>query len=541
LAERVWEPNLPTSLQQAGMQYVLIDDEAFHRQGMAARDTWTTYLTEDEGATVRLLPINRTLRYTLPTKPVAEIMAALRDMAAQGAEALIYAEDGERYGDWPGTYDYLYGDEAYLERLCCALETADDLVMTLPSELVAQTLPRGLTYVPPCSYTEMQGWSGGFWRNFLTRYRESNLMHKKMLQVSRWVAQAEATGADVRAAQLALYAGQCNCPYWFGVFGGIYFPHLRRAVYAALLAAERAVEPLLLPGERACCERVDFDGDGREEIFLREGELSLGIAPAQGGAVFALEHLGLGHNLLGTMSRYAPTGDQAADTSGMPVDWYPRFAFLDHFLAADDTPELLRDAQFREQGDCVLGAYTVLSAESGEVRLSRAGHVWDGPDFLPVQIEKRYRLTAEGVQLDYRLENRAARARVVRFAVEVHAALSAGDLPERRLLLRTAAGDEQTLALTETAARDGITGFSYQDDWLGVIFAVDWAGATPVWVAPIATPLHSIAGAESIYQSTVVLPVWELSLAPGEAWSVSLSMRVTGVGREALLLACSGG
>ena len=38
----------------------------------------------------------------------------------------------------------------------------------------------------------------------------------------------------------ALYRGQCNCAYWHGVFGGLYMPFLRFAIYEQLLKAEES-------------------------------------------------------------------------------------------------------------------------------------------------------------------------------------------------------------------------------------------------------------------------------------------------------------
>ena len=35
-----------------------------------------------------------------------------------------------------------------------------------------------------------------------------------------------------------VWAAQCSCGYWHGVFGGVYLGHIRAANYAHLLAAE---------------------------------------------------------------------------------------------------------------------------------------------------------------------------------------------------------------------------------------------------------------------------------------------------------------
>lgn len=520
LAERVWEPGLPSTLHAAGAQYVLVDDEALLLAGFTEQQTRATFLTEDNGAAVRVLPINRRLRYTLPTRPVAEVMQTLHAMIDEGAEALIYAEDGERYGNWPGTFDYLYGDEAYLDELFDALEADDDLRLTLPGEYVRTVPPRALVYLPPSSYSEMLEWSGGNWRNFLTRYAESNLMHKKMYQVSRWVAQAEQAGFDVRHAQRELYAGQCNCAYWHGVFGGIYFPHLRRAVYRHLLQAERQVAPFLIPEQRPACEIGDFDCDGREEIWLRTDNLSVGIAPARGGAVFALEHAAGAVNLLATMRRYPP----AQHVVDAPVDWYPRHAFLDHLLPADAEPGTFRDADYGELGDFVLGEYEVCDARAGAVHLRREGHCWDGADFVSLVVEKGYTVIADELTVAYRLTNPTAKTRHLRFAVEINMALSAGDGPDRRLEIHTP--DTREWSLLETGCCPHATGVTYCDDWLPVAVCCDWQTPAMVWVAPIHTPLASIAGCEQVYQSTVALPIWEVSLAPGQSWEVAIRTRV---------------
>jgi alpha-amylase len=522
LAERVWEPMLPATLQAAGVRYVLIDDAVFHALGYSKQDTRATFITEDAGATVRVLPISYDLRYTIPTQPVDEVLATLRAMIAEGAEVLIYAEDGERFGNWEGMYDYLYTKEKYLDRLFTALELADDLECVLPGAYVAAVPPRSLVYLPPTSYTEMLEWSGGFWRNFLARYRESNLMHKKMLQVSRWCAAAEADGADVSDAQRDLYAAQCNCAYWYGVFGGIYLPHLRRAIYQHLLRAEAALLPLLPAGARPPVERVDHDADGHDEVFLRTDQLSVGIAPAQGGSVFALESLELAHNYLNTLARYPVRTEE--DEQTQPVDWYPRVAFLDHVLGEDATPEAFADADCRELGDFVLGYYEITAIDDYAVSLLRDGHCWDGPEFIPLRVEKRYTVDGDGVRVDYRVTNTSAAQRTLRFAVELNVSLCGSNLPER--MLRVTGADTREASLERTARYAAVDGMAFCDSWLRGEAAFAWSEPAEVWTMPVRAAMTTQEGAELVYQSTVVLPIWTLALAPGETWGVEVSGRL---------------
>src|SRR6266436_5135757 len=75
---------------------------------------------------------------------------------------------------------------------------------------------------------------GGHWRNFLVKYPEANRMHKKMLALSALCRER----GDPPAARRAIGRSQCNDAYWHGVFGGLYLPHLRAAIWRNLALAE---------------------------------------------------------------------------------------------------------------------------------------------------------------------------------------------------------------------------------------------------------------------------------------------------------------
>ena len=47
LAERIWEPQLPRYLKEAGMEYVVVDDYHFVKAGMKKEELAGYYITED--------------------------------------------------------------------------------------------------------------------------------------------------------------------------------------------------------------------------------------------------------------------------------------------------------------------------------------------------------------------------------------------------------------------------------------------------------------------------------------------------------------
>ena len=149
---------------------------------------------------------------------------------------------------------------------------------------------------------------GGYWRNFKTKYDETNEMYARMMHVSRRLAEAETSGVD--AGELAeirdhLYRGQCNCPYWHGAFGGIYLPHLRNAVYHHLDRSRYASRSRHRESIRARFKRRPTITTST--VCKKSGSATIGSARGSrrdsGGRMYELDVRDIGHNLLATLQR----------------------------------------------------------------------------------------------------------------------------------------------------------------------------------------------------------------------------------------------
>ncbi len=308
LAERVWEPQLPSALADAGYDWTILDDNHFRAAAIAEDAMWGAYVTEDQGRLLRVFGTEQGLRYRIPFGAPEDVIAHLRDHATDDGRRLgMMGDDGEKFGAWPGTHEHCWGANRWIDRFFGLLEqNAGWLTTVTPSAWLEREPPVGRIYVPTASYIEMGEWAlpaaestvftalvkrafehdlpekrylrGGFWRNFQARYREINDLHKQMLRVSAKVA-ALPDGDEKEAALDHLYRGQSNDCYWHGLFGGIYIVHMRLATYAHLIAAEeiadraqardaRPVRPpdaasvpaLHAPGDGAALLDVDLDG-----------------------------------------------------------------------------------------------------------------------------------------------------------------------------------------------------------------------------------------------------------------------------------------
>jgi alpha-amylase/alpha-mannosidase (GH57 family) len=310
LTERVWEPELAADLAAADVRYALVDDRHFLVSGFGSEQLHAPFWTESDGKQVALFPIDERLRYLIPFRPPEETAAYLHELRDAGHGLAVLADDGEKFGGWPGTKEWVY-ERGWLSRFVATIgglvESGEVQLSTL-TEALDHVPSGGIAYLPTASYREMEGWSlppdaalrlirlerdlgearmagpdgalirGSHWRNFLVKYSESNRMHKKMQALSLLL---RSRGDLPATARRAIGRAQCNDAYWHGVFGGLYLPHLREAIWRNLAQAERE----LRQGEVLEAEVLDLDGDGHDEIWIHSDQFSAIVSPRRGGAV----------------------------------------------------------------------------------------------------------------------------------------------------------------------------------------------------------------------------------------------------------------
>jgi alpha-amylase len=327
LTERVWEPELAADLADAGIKYALVDDRHFLVTGFEREQLHAPYWTETGGKRVALFPIDERLRYLIPFRPPEETAAYLEGLREAGHGLAVLADDGEKFGGWPGTKEWVY-DRGWLDQFMrtvrARVEQGTVRLSTL-GEALQQVPSGGVAYLPTASYREMEGWSlptaaalrlgrlerdlgeermgspdgalvrGAHWRNFFVKYTESNRMHKKMQALSMLCRRR----GDPAEPRRAIGRAQCNDAYWHGVFGGLYLPHLREAIWKNLAEAEAA----LRRGQSLSWDVLDIDNDGHDEIWIHSDRFSAIVSPRRGGAVEEYTIFAAGVNYANALTR----------------------------------------------------------------------------------------------------------------------------------------------------------------------------------------------------------------------------------------------
>ncbi|HEY3335163.1 MAG TPA: alpha-amylase/4-alpha-glucanotransferase domain-containing protein [Candidatus Limnocylindrales bacterium] len=573
LAERVWEPDLPTALAGAGYQWTILDDQHFRAAAIPEANLWGAYTTEDQGNLLTVFGTEQGLRYRIPFGGVEDVIGYLRDHATEdGTRVGMMGDDGEKFGAWPTTYEHCWGEGRWVERFFEALEAnAAWLTTVTPSQWLEREPPIGRVYVPTSSYAEMGEWAlppdetivftkllhdavaehrpdarwlrGGFWRNFQVKYREINDLHKQMLRTSRKVS-AMTEGPSRTSALDHLHRGQSNDCYWHGLFGGIYISHMRLATYEHLIAAEDAADRAL--GTQRVAETRDLDMDGIPEVFLADPGQVVTVKPSEGAGIGSWDIRAAWHAMAAALRRRPeayhetlraheakdPGAEAPVVEGGAPAsihdlvmvkeeglsrrlfyDDHERRSGLVRFLAPDVTPEAVAQAAEQELGDFRDGAFRIDHLAAGQVSLSREGTALG----QPLTVTKTIRLGGDRLDPQLAVE------------VEVH---HRGDAPietrlgiELSLHLLGGGGNPSAwydvrgkrTAHDGTGTAQGIDAIGYGNDWVGVSVAATMSPAADAWWSPIETVSNSESGFERVYQGSGLVLSWPVTIAPGES------------------------
>ncbi len=355
LTERVWEPDLPITLAAAGIAFVLVDDHHLDVTGLPPSARYRPWTTEAAGSRVSVLAIDQQLRYLVPFRPVDELADYLQDLHRAGEPLAVLADDGEKFGGWPGTADWVWQRgwfDDFTARLGQLID-AGTIILSRFDDAIDAVQSQGPIYLPSASYPEMERWAlpaprarelarrqaaaaepsrdpllrGGHWRHFLVKYPESNRLHK----VAQLLSAHSRERGDPAPVRRHIGRAQCNDAYWHGVFGGLYLPFLRAALWRELAHAAELLFADQPPGGTL----RDVDCDGSDEVLITSPRALYLIAPQRGGALEVALDLRRHCNLADAMTRYEEAYHTTDDTRENAPD----------VVAASDGADSIHDAE----------------------------------------------------------------------------------------------------------------------------------------------------------------------------------------------------
>lgn len=570
LTERVWEPHLPKPIKRAGIKYVITDDFHFLSSGKKPSELNGYFLTDEQGSEVGVFPISQKLRYAIPFQDPSVTLDILREYATEeGDNVVVMADDGEKFGVWPGTYDHCY-TKGWLRKFFQTLVDNSDWVHTTTfKDYGNEVKPRGRVYLPTVSYFEMNEWTlpaesgtefdnivhelqdaqqieryrpflrGGTWRGFQSLYHESNWMQKRMTEAS-WrldlLKKYDLLPADlIRGVEDDLWRSQCNCAYWHGIFGGLYLPHLRHAIYMHLIRAEK----ILNKYDKTLNEPRDIDRDGGLEAKLLSNNLQV-ISSQRGGTIREIDLLDFDFNLSNGMRRYSEAYHRKLALAGkeqsgasihdqvlvkeeglekyLTIDTYDRTNLTDHFI-----PEGVSQSEIE---NC-----SVETTPFSEKMFNLYKHGNTSDLFhkglvmgIPTSVTKSISIDKNTIDVSITIENLGEKPLSCLYGSEWNFSLLGGDTPDRFYEINGEKPIQNHMA--STGSHNEVNSISLSNEWDGFKAVLNFPVSVDIWRFPVYTVSMSEAGFEKVYQSSVVIPLVKLDLAPGEQKTISMNFIV---------------
>ena len=542
LTERVWEPKVPYLLNEAGVDFTIVDDYHFKITCRDAEKLNGYYLSEEESKNVLIFPGSEKLRYMLPFRLPDETINYLRErLNSQATDLTVtFADDGEKFGLWPGTNKWVYRD-GWLKNFFSSLEANKDWINTRTfSEQIKLSRPTDRIYLPCASYREMLEWSGGFFRNFFVKYPEANNMHKKMCMVSRRLEDLEKkqiiTKDKLNSIKKYLYMSQSNDAYWHGIFGGLYLSHLRSSVYENLIKAENLIEELEKSKDKVVND--DFDRDGKKEIFISSKRMRLCLRPEEGATISEWDDKSKCFNLTNTITRRFEQYhlqlkeklrqfSEVREEGSQPLsihnqqnikdidldkfllyDKYTRYSLRDYLLDAKTNLQDFYRGNFGEVAGLANAPYELAEKAEGSKKiltLSRKEII----DLSLVKITKVVKIADSVIYIDYLLENFGIKKIDFIFGADFNLSLY----------------DPQLSGAA--AEKNSCSKLTINDLWKQIRLEYSVDPVARVWSFPIETVSDSDSGIEKMYQGLCVFLNWPVTLAQNGKFNMNIELKLS--------------
>ncbi len=535
----MWEPNLAGALQTSGMDYTFLDDGQFALTGLQGTDLERPCITEDQGKTVVVYPSSQRLGSLFASMDVGGILQVAQSKAEHPDRTLVALCDGLSFIKDKGPFD----EAAFCSMLSTLVASEGFVEPTTPGRLLRSVRQRKKVFFPSGAEREVAYWSmdearqrafdalsaaeherlclfmgGGIPRQFLSRYPEANNIYSKMMYVHILINQLRGDKYRKRAAREELWKAQGCDGFWHIGSGGIYKNEVRKAVFRALIEAERITRErgVFIPSVLS----VDFDFDGEREYLFQGTELNAYVHLV-GGTLFELDFVAKSWNYLDTFTRRPEPylGDEAI------VDTYRRSAFVDHLLAPDISVSDFRDNRLKNSRTCALERYE-------DQKLDRVHHELvlrcpqnPGASFGSIEIQKTFTMKKNVLTVSYVLSNRGVDPVRFNFAPEINLSFASEGLDGHSLeLVHSGSRSPQNLVAGELRGLDELL---FHDTVNGSSICLKSAGPFDAFLLPLETRCVIEGALVSAYQGTCVVPIRPVVLAPDESWETNFSLKIT--------------
>lgn len=482
-----WDQNFATILNTCGIDYSFVRHTQFVAAGMDEQSLSQAFLTEDQGKLTTLFPI----RSCATTEEALAFLAKYKSNAEKqkSKERVISLLVNQSRIQIEGDEHF----DADFGRLLSYFQTeSDTFELTLPLKYVKQDLPLTKTYL-----------KGENLRQSLVVHPEANDIYSKMIYVHTLINQLRGDKARKKNAREQLWKAQGIDVFYSDALQGIQKNRLRKAMYSSLIEAEKITREkgVFIPSILT----FDFNLDRKTEYVMQGYEINCYISH-RGGAIFELDYIPAVTNYVDTFQSHEGT---SAPEPKKRTSWVESLC-----PPGSSLHEIISDSQRRNRF-CGNELYKEDASNRSQNSISFILDVNPTEPFGQIKIIKQYSLKKNSLILSYTLQNMGTSTERFSFLPQIDLSFIEFSTDYYQLFIQQG-GQNKELDLDIRDIKN-VERVSFKDRKNDIIISLVSDIPYDAWQFPVFSPA-------SVYQSTCVMPIQEVLLAPGKQWKTGFQL-----------------
>lgn len=528
----MWEPSLALDIAKARVQYTCLSKEYFLNAGIKDEDISGYYITEDEGRKIAIFPVtfyldNLIEKYS-PNECINLLTTGIKNSIPNNCCTVVIFN-----GAILDENKFLWIKDFFQN-----LSTNNLIETSLFNEYFLKNRPKGRIYLPSLQNKQI-----------LLGHHEVNLLHKKMLRVSKKINSAKEGKSRFKVikemitqAQELLLKGQSNDTYKDSPLIGIYSPEERHNSYTNLIKAENLIDAASRQDSKwVQLSEIDYDCDGNDEIIVETETQNIYISPALGGTILEHDYRPKNINITNTISRRTEEAHQRTEDreqrsddfaqNGEPIYGnHLKLNLIEHFLDSNLSLEKCKLGQLNHLTKEVITSYQAekikAKEETCKVTLKAIRDLILYENIQPIELIKEISVRAgdSSMMIDYTLTNQSISTVNLLFAVEFNLNLSPKQKIEPYIFLDGNPEDKtpnQNLKSPEGSKE--ANQILIRDKGFGIDLSLSWDKSCNLFSYPIETLSFNL---EKIFQGTTIFPTWLVNLEPNLPWKLNIKQDI---------------
>ncbi|MDR1858018.1 MAG: DUF1926 domain-containing protein [Treponema sp.] len=476
-----WEQCLVSPLVSCGMGFTFLSEWQFALAGGGRAPC----ICEDNGKFIVVFPVLQSLAEALAKKNIASLLENPRGDIGDNAVVSIFPEKANARTNESPEVSWSH----FFEEISLCENFAETVT---PGKLLKNLKGLQKLYFPDSTSCK----DGKPARRFIIENPEANRIYSKMIFTNVLINQLRGDKSRKLSAHEELWKAQGYNLFCTTGKQGLHNQLLRNTAYSALLGAERVTKE---KGKFApSLVSFDFNMDGEGEWLFQDSRINCYVQ-SMGGGIFELDYLPKAWNYLDTCQG--------------------RTAFADRLLPAGVTAENLKAGAMSGARLCCNERYEPGDMDKVRRKLRLTLKPQSTSPFGCVEIEKTFQTKKDSVCVGYFLVNQGVETEAFQFAPEIDLALPGETDADTRFFACKAETADTPLSEPLADLADGIKIHDLKNE-----VQITLAANRPFGGRILPLNVRDSTG-EELFQAFCIMPIFPVSLNPGESWGIELVLK----------------